>query len=142
LISTEILKSKPSKEITQHIQERLSLARNWINSKHSPEHLQIKLTKEISPDGLTHYNENIRKAVIDLAQELEGIKWTEEEIKQKMISLREKARISRKEMNQFFQLLYKIFLGSERGPRFAPFIAALDKKWVLGRFQEARNLLE
>ncbi|MFW9906637.1 MAG: lysine--tRNA ligase [Candidatus Thorarchaeota archaeon] len=142
LIATEILKDKPSKEITQHIQDRLSLARNWINSKHSPKHLQIILTEEISSDTLSHYNENIQKAVLDLGQELEGVKWTEEEIKQKMISLREKAGISRKEMKQFFQLLYQIFLGNERGPRFAPFIAALDKNWVLHRFQEFQQMLE
>ncbi|MFX1389958.1 MAG: lysine--tRNA ligase [Promethearchaeota archaeon] len=140
LLATEILKKSPSTEVSEHIQKRLSLARNWINSKYSPEHLRIKLIEQVSPNVLTQYSENIRNAVLDLGQELEGIKWTEEEIKQKMIALRENLGISRKEMNQFFQLLYQIFLGSERGPRFAPFIAALDKKWVLSRFQEIRNI--
>ncbi len=62
------------------------------------------------------------------------------EIKQKMITLREEAEINRKDMNQFFELLYQLFLGRTKGPRFAPFIAALEKKWVVSRFQELRNL--
>ena len=57
-----------------------------------------------------------------------------------MVTLREKSELSRKEMGQFFQILYQIFLGNTRGPRFAPFIAALDKKWVLKRFQEFKDL--
>ncbi len=52
------------------------------------------------------------------------------------MELREKAGLSRKEMNQFFQLLYQIFLGNSRGPRFAPFIAALDKEWVINKLLE------
>ncbi|NVM37742.1 MAG: lysine--tRNA ligase [Candidatus Lokiarchaeota archaeon] len=140
LLATEILKKSPSKEVSEHIQIRLIQARNWVNSKYSPTHLRIKLNEHFSPDIIEQYNEKIHKLVLDLGQELEGIKWTEEEIKQKMITLREETEISRKEMNQFFQLLYKIFLGNTRGPRFAPFIAALDKKWVISRFQEIQNL--
>ena len=139
LLATEILKESPTNKTFEHIQNRLTLARNWINSKYSPEHLRIQLNEHFSPDIMEQYSEKIHNLVLDLGQELEGIKWTEEEIKQKMISLREKSGISRKEMNQFFQLLYQVFLGSTRGPRFAPFIAALDKDWVMGRFQEIRN---
>jgi lysyl-tRNA synthetase class 1 len=139
LLDTEILNSKPSIEIFNHIQERLIQARNWIKSEYCPEHLKIKLVEKIPSDILNKFSEKIRNAVMELGQELEGIKWTEDEIKQKMITLREKSGISRKEMNKFFEMLYQLFLGTERGPRFAPFIAALDKKWVLSRFQEIRN---
>lgn len=139
LQDTEILNSKPTNTIFDHIQERLIQARNWINSEYCPEHLKIKLVEKTPLDVLNKFSEKIRNAVMELGQELEGIKWTEDEIKQKMISLREKSGISRKEMNEFFEMLYQLFLGTERGPRFAPFIAALDKNWVLSRFQEIRN---
>ena len=140
LIATEILKKSPSKEIYEHIKVRLNHARNWINSKYSPDHLRIQLSEHVSQDVLNQYDEKIHNFVFDLGKMLEEVKWTEELIKQKMITLREKAGISRKDMNLFFELLYQIFLGSSRGPRFAPFIAALDKKWVINRFQEIRNL--
>lgn len=139
LLDTEILNSKPTNTIFNHIQERLIKARNWINSEYCPEHLKIELVEKIPSDILNKFSEKIRNAVMELGQELEGIKWTEDEIKQKMIILREKSGISRKEMNEFFEMLYQLFLGTERGPRFAPFIAALDKNWVLSRFQEIRN---
>ena len=140
MLASEILKESPSKEISDHIEKRLTLAKNWINSKYSPKQFRIKLSKQVSPVVLGQHSEKIRNFVLNLGQELEGTKWTEEGIKQKMITLREEAEISRKEMNQIFELLYQIFLGSTTGPRFAPFIAALDKKWVISRFQEIRNL--
>jgi len=140
LLATEILKESPSEKIVDHIQERLSLARNWINSRYSPKHLRIELSNEVASSGLDQYSKKIRDLAFSLGQELEKTKWTEEGIKQKMITLREDAGLSRKEMTKFFEILYQIFLGSTRGPRFAPFIAALDKEWVINRFQEIKNL--
>ena len=136
LQATEILKEKLSKEITDHIQIRLTLGRNWVTSKYAPHHLRIELKEQVSPDVLKQYGERILNVVLDLGKTLEKTKWTEEEIKLKMMDLREEAGLSRKEMNQFFHVLYQIFLGSTKGPRFAPFIAALDKKWVIRKLQE------
>jgi len=140
LQATEILKKEPTEMIVEHIQKRLNLARNWVTSEYAPDHLRIELKEKTSPNVLNKYNNKIRNLVVTLGTALEKTKWTEEEIKQKMINLREEAELSRKEMNQFFQILYQIFLGSTRGPRFAPFIAALDKKWVIQRLQEISKL--
>ncbi|MHA1457367.1 MAG: hypothetical protein ACTSR5_15540, partial [Promethearchaeota archaeon] len=140
LLKAENLKESPSKEISDHIQKRLNLAKNWVNSTYSPNHLRIQLSKHVSSDVLRQYSKKILNLVLDLGQVLEETNWTEEEIKQKMITLREESEIHRKDMNQFFELLYQLFLGSTKGPRFVPFIAALDKKWVISRFQEIRNL--
>ena len=141
LISTEILKEKPSKEITDHIQTRLIQGRNWINSKYAPDHLKIRLLEEpISKDILEQFDIKIRNLVNDLAKTLEKTKWTQEGIKKEMMALKEKAGLSRKEMNQFFQILYQIFLENSRGPRFAPFIATLDKDWVIKKLQDASKI--
>ena len=140
LLATGILKKEPSKEITEYIQIRLIQARNWVNSKYAPSHLRIQLKEHVSPDVLEQYDEKIRNIVLDLGKSLEKAKWTEEDIKQKMMALREEAGLSRKEMNQFFQILYQIFVGNTMGPRFAPFIATLDRKWVIKKLQEIREL--
>ncbi|MHA2005826.1 MAG: lysine--tRNA ligase [Promethearchaeota archaeon] len=140
LEAMKILKEKPSKGITEHIQLRLTQGRNWVNSKYAPTHLRIQLKDNIPQDTLKPFETKIQDLAIDLGNSLEKAKWTEEEIKQKMMGIREEAKLSRKEMSQFFQFLYQIFLGSTRGPRFAPFLAALDKNWVIKRFQEVSQL--
>ena len=140
LKATEILKKKLTKEITDHIQKRLTLARNWVNSKYAPNHLRIQLKEEFPSKVFDKYSRRIHEIVVDLGRHLEKIKWTEEEIKQEMIDLRRKAGLSRKEMNEFFKVLYQIFLGDIKGPRFAPFLAALDKKWVMRKFQDITDL--
>ena len=35
-----------------------------------------------------------------------------------------------------FQVLYKLLLGKESGPRLAPLLLAMDKNWVLSRISE------
>jgi lysyl-tRNA synthetase class I len=125
--------------ISEHIQKRLNLARNWVTSEYTPDHLRIELKEKTSPNVINTYDTKIRDLVVTLGIALEKTKWTEEEIKHKMINLREDAKLSRKEMNQFFRILYQIFLGSTKGPRFAPFIVALDREWVIQRLQEIKK---
>ena len=139
LLATEILKENPSKEITEHIQIRLTHGRDWINSNYAPDHLKIRLEEQISKDDFEKFDIKIRNLVDDLAKTLEKTKWTEEGIKKEMMALREKAGLSRKEMTQFFKILYQILLGNTRGPRFAPFIATLDKDWVINKLQDVKR---
>ncbi|MHA2293508.1 MAG: lysine--tRNA ligase, partial [Candidatus Hodarchaeales archaeon] len=125
----EKLSGQITSEVKSHIHTRLTQARNWVFD-YAPPHLRINITKKISTDLLSQLDKNNQELILSLAAELTSIKWTEEKIKEKMLDIREKARLSGKEMNQFFSVLYQIFLGNTRGPRFAPFIAALDKEWV------------
>ena len=41
--------------------------------------------------------------------------------------------------SRFFRDLYLVLLGKERGPRAAPFLAVLEKDWVLRRLREATD---
>jgi len=52
------------------------------------------------------------------------------------MTLKGKFSLSRKKMTLFFSALYQILIGTSRGPRFAPFIAALEKEWVINRLSE------
>ncbi len=132
LQATEILTSPLTKNVEQHIHTRLTQARKWV-SDYAPAHLRINIPEEVPR---TQSDEKTTSLVQYLATELASIKWTEEEIKQAMISLRENFKLSRKEIARFFEVLYQIFLGRSQGPRFAPFIAALDKEWVISRMKE------
>ena len=43
LLSSEVLKEPPSKEISEHIQIRMNMGLNWVNSEYAPDYLRIKL---------------------------------------------------------------------------------------------------
>jgi lysyl-tRNA synthetase class 1 len=138
LQDTEILTSNLTKEIESHIRNRLTQARNWVGD-YAPPHLQINIPESVSKPIISQINKKTRGLILDLATELDLLRWTEENIKQTMISLRENAVLSRKEMSQLFQSLYQLFLGRSQGPRFAPFIASLDKAWVINRLRTVKK---
>ncbi|MFX0123906.1 MAG: lysine--tRNA ligase [Candidatus Hodarchaeota archaeon] len=138
LQATEILPEHPTKEVELHIHNRLSQARNWVTD-YAPPHLQINIPKDVSKRTIAQIDENMRDLILELATEFNSLKWTEDNIKQSMVSLREKAALSRKEMIQLFQSLYQLFLGRSQGPRFAPFVASLEKDWVIARLRKVKS---
>ena len=138
LQATEILSITPTKEIEEHIHNRLTQARGWVFD-YGPSHLRINIPDNVSQALIDQIDKKMSSNVQDLTEELALTKWTPEEIKRKMIAFREKVDLSRKEMTQLFQVLYQILLGSTQGPRFAPFIAALDKEWVIARLNEIKK---
>ncbi len=139
LIATEILLGTPSKEIENHITKRLEQARLWVKEV-GPSHLKIAIPDSIPNAIKDEVNPETKKLLFELNQALATINWTEGNIKKTMISFREKHQLSRKKMTQFFKTLYLIMLGNSRGPRFAPFIAALEKEWVINRLKEVDEL--
>src|SRR5438093_980422 len=56
--------------------------------------------------------------------------------KEKPVALTKKGGLP-VETGRFFRDLYLILLGSEKGPRAAPFLAVLEKDWVVRRLSEA-----
>ena len=138
LQATEILTTALTKEVELHIHNRLTQARNWV-SDYAPSHLQINIPESVPITIISQINEKTQNLILALATEFDSLKWTEGNIKQSMISLREKAALSRKEMSQLFQSLYQLFLGRSQGPRFAPFVASLEKEWVISRLQTVKK---
>jgi lysyl-tRNA synthetase class 1 len=138
LQATGILTVPITNELEAHIYNRLSRARNWVLD-HAPPHYRINIPDQVPHDLIQKLDSKMIEQVIELKLALTSVNWTEEEIKGSMISLREKFKLSRKDMNQFFGVLYQIFLGTPRGPRLAPFLAALDQKWVIERLQEIKT---
>lgn len=140
LIATEILNIPVTESIEIYIHNRLKQARNWVNT-YGPSFLRINIPEPLSLDIASDTDKKLIFLLRELTQAFREIKWTEESIKQKMILLRENEQVSRKDMTNFFSLLYQIFLGMDKGPRFAPFIAALEKEWVIKRLEEAIKII-
>ncbi len=138
LLATGILSKKPTAAVKTHIQSRLTLARNWIKDC-APPHLHIDIPDEIPAGIIDDIDPDMQMIVIALAETLKTISWKQEEIKTAMMDLKTEFKLSRKKMTAFFGVLYQIFLGTSRGPRFAPFIAALEQDWVIERLYQVKN---
>jgi len=138
LQATGILEGELTDDIRKHIHKRLKQAAEWI-ADCAPSHLRIEIPERISEKISSQIDSEMKEIINDLAATLNEISWTEEEIKNCMITVKGKFSLSRKKMTLFFGTLYQILLGTKRGPRFAPFIAALEKEWVITRLSEIDN---
>jgi len=135
LQATGILTEEVTEDIRKHIHKRLNQAAEWI-SDCAPSHLIIEIPEKISKEICSQIDSEMKEIINDLASTLSEISWTEEGIKNCMMAVKGKFSLSRKQMTLFFGALYQILLGTKRGPRFAPFIAALEKEWVINRLSE------
>src|SRR5438309_1808621 len=97
-------------------------------SGHSP--------RESPPFGARRDPPTRRDALRTFAARVASVRWTEEAIKESMVSLTKSGSLP-VDTNRFFRDLYLVLLGSERGPRAAPFLAVLEKEWVLRRLKDA-----
>ena len=77
-----------------------------------------------------------RDALRTFAGRAASARWNEDSIKESMVSLTKSGSLP-VETSRFFRDLYLVLLGSEQGPRAAPFLAVLEKDWVLRRLKEA-----
>jgi lysyl-tRNA synthetase class 1 len=110
--------------------------RAWVE-KYAPEN-RVRILEELSADIRTQLDPRDREALRMFAAKAVSLRWTEDAIKESMVSLTKGGSLP-VETNRFFRDLYLVLLGSERGPRAAPFLAVLEKDWVLRRLQTAAS---
>jgi lysyl-tRNA synthetase class 1 len=103
------------------LDERIRYALNWIEDSGEAERPQVSLSvKE-------------KKAISSLITALDLVK--DEEAYQSSVFV-----VAREEgirPGSFFQLLYSILLGKQRGPRFGPFTATMGKETVIAELKKA-----
>ena len=111
----------------------------------------MRILDRPKPQAILHDSDQ-RRQLTDFAQDITQIldraalrayleratkaEWTEESIKESMVSLTKVGKLP-VDTSRFFRDLYLVLLGKERGPRAAPFLAVLEKAWVLKRLREA-----
>jgi len=116
------------------IARRLAQSRVWVE-KYAPEN-RVKLLESLTTEVKAQIDSDDRKALRLFATKAAALRWNEESIKESMVSLTKKGGLP-VETGRFFRDLYLVLLGSEKGPRAAPFLAVLEKDWVLRRLNEA-----
>jgi len=135
LKSTGVLKVNSLDEFSvSRIKGRIVRARAWVR-RYAPSHYRIKLL-DVLPDRIKRsLNDVQREKLAKLLEEFKRVEvWNEDGVKRAMINI---PRESRNVERQFFEAVYLIFFGEPQGPRIAPYLAMLDKEFVLNRIKEA-----
>jgi len=134
LQETGVLAREIDGEDRTRVDRRLSQAWAWVE-RYAPEN-KVVLLERLTDEVRVALSETDRTALRMWADRAAGIDWREEAIKRSMVELTSAGTLPVK-TPEFFRALYLVFLGEERGPRAAPFLAVLDKAFVLGRVREA-----
>ena len=134
LRDTGILSRALSEFEEARVGRRLDQAGTWVE-KHAPEN-KVSLLETLTAEVVEQLEARDRDALEMFADRAASTAWTEEAIKESMVALT-KGRKLPVDTPRFFRNLYLVLLGSERGPRAAPFLAVLPKEWVIRRLRDA-----
>jgi lysyl-tRNA synthetase class 1 len=130
---TGILLREPTSFERARIERRIGQARTWVE-KYAPEN-RVELLERVTSDVRERLEDRDRAALRMFADRAAASAWTEEAIKESMVSLTKSGALP-VDTSRFFRNLYLVLLGTERGPRAAPFLSVLDKEWVVRRLRE------
>ncbi|QOJ79544.1 lysine--tRNA ligase [Infirmifilum lucidum] len=121
----------------ERISTRIALARRWLEL-YASDYYKISIVEKPPLDELLKVvDRRVAELLKGLSAALSGLdRWDEESIKNAMISLKKE----KEEEKKFFQALYLIFFGRSSGPRIAPYLAMLNKDFVIRRIEEASSL--
>ncbi|MEM3994165.1 MAG: lysine--tRNA ligase [Thermofilum sp.] len=132
-----------TRELSQHelesLRRRIALAKKWLEL-YAPAHYRIALVAEPPYEKISAVaDETVIGLVRRLISNLEELgEWNEGSIKEAMMKLKRE----REAEQRFFQLLYLSFFGKPSGPRIAPYLAMLNKDYVLERLRKVLRHLE
>ncbi len=124
------MKTSLSEYEASDVARRLSMASNWV-SLYAPAQARFKLSTGALDIRIS--DETERKFVGSVAGLLER-DLSESDLQNGIF---ETARTLGMEIGKAFAVLYRILIGSERGPRLAPLLLALDRDWVVERLRSA-----
>ncbi|AEH25338.1 lysine--tRNA ligase [Pyrococcus yayanosii] len=132
IISTLIDQGHISKalerEDMERIRLRIRLARNWVE-KYAPDDVKFKILEE-PPE--VEVPEDVREALNELAEIIGSSELGVKALENAIYDVARKRGIPSKE---WFKILYRLFIGKDKGPRLAPFLASLDREFVVRRLK-------
>lgn len=113
---------------------RLEQARTWVD-RHAPEN-KVALLNRLTDAVRKALTPEDRASLATYADLAAKTPWREDDIKASMVSLTRSGSLP-VDTPRFFRNIYLALLGSERGPRAAPFLAVLPREFVVARLREA-----
>ncbi len=120
-----------TKDDLEELELRIKYAKRWIED-FAPENYLFKISDEIPEraDELTDAQKDVLKK---MAEQLARVEWEGENIHGALHGIKEESGLSPRE---FFATIYLPILGRDSGPQAGWLISALEKEWVLKRFEE------
>jgi len=126
---TSHVPEKASKDDIEYVKERLVAAKKWVE-EFAPEQYVFKVNEKVE---YKLKNDKEKKAVNLVAEALDK-DWTDKELHNHFYEICEQAGLDPKE---FFEMMYQIIVGKERGPKLALFILTLGTDKVLDLLKQA-----
>ncbi len=123
------LKGNEQKEILAQLEERLGLARNWVE-KRAPENVKLKFLGSV-PSEVSSKAISFKQFLGQASEGLESARNSDEA--QTAFSSAAKESGNPKE---FFQLCYELLIGKSEGPKIGSLALALGKERSLKRLRE------
>lgn len=118
------------------IRRRLQMAKNWV-SKYAPIGMKFNISREVAGGIKSKLGERQRIFLLRLADLIQRKEYFEEqELQNKIFDLAREIALS---PNEAFKAVYLAVLGSDKGPRLAPLMLALDRDWLIKRLMEAAS---
>jgi len=136
LKDTRVLQRDLTEDERDRIERRMAEARGWVE-RYAPEN-KVVLLDRLTDAVRAQLTKADRESLMIFAVKAEASNWQEEAIKEAMVALTKGEKLPVL-TSRFFRNLYLVLLGTEKGPRAAPFLAVLDKRFVLERLREAAS---
>lgn len=116
-----------------HLMQRAGCVRYWLDS-FAPENVKFSVQRSMPKVELPEAGRAFLKA---LAGAFEGIPWEAEDIHGAVHDTAKGVGIPQKEA---FNVLYRIVIGKDRGPRIGYFFATLGREFILQRVKDASKV--
>ena len=116
----------------EELAERVEHAKKWLKD-YSPERYVFEIQEEL-PESASSLSDGQKKFLGALGKALGEKDWSAEELHGKVHELKTESGLEPKEV---FGSLYISILGKDSGPKAGWFLEALDKEFLVKRFEEA-----
>jgi len=110
--------------------DRLSKMRTWINSRHFPEEMRIKMIDVIPTEMLQQFNVEQKLVLGNLTTMLSACSWDVDAIGACIVDSAKSIEISPRVA---YDVSYICLMGNEKGPRLAPILAELNQSEIINQ---------
>ncbi len=130
IISRTVDLSNADEESIKRIKKRCECMRFWLD-KFAPEMVKFAVLKE-APADLQIQTQD-KEFLQALVAKMKDCNWEATEVNNLISEIGKASPLGSKGA---YKLIYLLIIGKERGPRLGPFLASMDKQFVLERFSQ------
>ncbi len=125
--------SKASELDLKRIERRVACVRYWLNG-FAPEMVKFSVCSAV-PDGL-ELNADQKKLFSELATSMADCSWDSKTINDMITAAGKSSPMGTKGA---FKAVYAVLINKSAGPRLGPFLASMDRAFVVDRFTQASS---